>query len=62
MSHVTGFQEHLKNIGTTDTEKLMHNDQDALALENQLVESGDLLPLARHFIVCCEKDANNNLI
>lgn len=53
--YLAGFQEHLKNIGTTDAEKLMHNNQDALALENRLMESDDLLPLARHFIVCYEK-------
>jgi ubiquinone/menaquinone biosynthesis C-methylase UbiE len=53
--YLTGFQEHLKNIGTTDAERLMHNDKDALELENQLMGNNELLPLARHFIVCCEK-------
>jgi ubiquinone/menaquinone biosynthesis C-methylase UbiE len=57
--YLTGLQEHLKNIGTTDAEKLLHNSQDALELENQLMKSDDLLPMARHFIVCCEKNGEN---
>lgn len=53
--YLTSFQEYLKNIGTTDTEKIMFNNKNALELENALVESDEILPIARHFIVCCEK-------
>jgi len=53
--YLTSFQEYLRNIGTTDAEKLMFNNKDALELENRLMENDEILPLARHFIVCCEK-------
>jgi hypothetical protein len=53
--HLTSFQEHLKGIGTTDAERLMYNDPNALELEKRLTDSGELLCLARHFLVCCEK-------
>ena len=55
LRHITSFQEHLKNIGTTDAERLMHNDPKALELEELLINNGELLCLARHFLVFCER-------
>ncbi|MGB9598019.1 MAG: class I SAM-dependent methyltransferase [Candidatus Poribacteria bacterium] len=53
--YLTSFQEYLKGIGTTDTERLMFNNKEALELENTLMENDEILPIARHFIICCEK-------
>jgi ubiquinone/menaquinone biosynthesis C-methylase UbiE len=53
--HLTSFQEHLKGVGTTDAERLMYSDPNALELEKRLTDSGEFLCLARHFLVCCEK-------
>ncbi len=53
--YITSLQEHLKNIGTTDAERLMHNNPKAVKLEELLMNSGELLCLARHFLVFCEK-------
>ena len=53
--YVTSFQEPLKGIGTTDAEYLLRNDPEAQELENLLTESGELLCLARHFLVFCER-------
>lgn len=53
--YITSLQEHLKNIGTTDAEILMHNNPKAMELEKALINSGELLCLARHFLVFCEK-------
>ncbi len=53
--HITSFQEYIKNIGTTDAERLMNNDQKAMKLEELLINSGELLCLARHFLAFCEK-------
>ncbi len=53
--YITAFQEYIKDIGTTDTERLMLNDSNALEFEHLISENKDLLPLARHFVVFCEK-------
>jgi len=53
--YITSFQESLKGIGTTDAERLMHNDDDALKLENILIDNSELLCLARHYLVFCDK-------
>ncbi len=53
--YLTSFQEYLKNIGTTETDRILSNDRYASELENILVKNDDILPIARHFIVCCEK-------
>jgi 2-polyprenyl-3-methyl-5-hydroxy-6-metoxy-1,4-benzoquinol methylase len=52
---ITAFQEYIKNIGTTDTERLMINDDNAMKFEDLMSNNRDLLPLARHFLVFCEK-------
>jgi len=52
---ITAYQEHIKNIGTTDTERLMINDHNAMKFEDLMSNNRDLLPLARHFLVFCEK-------
>jgi ubiquinone/menaquinone biosynthesis C-methylase UbiE len=52
---ITSFQEPLKGIGTTDTEYLLRDNHPAQVLENMLMESEDLLCLARHFLVFCRK-------
>lgn len=53
--YVSSFQETLRGIGTTDAEKLMHDKPLALKLENMLIDSGELLPLARHFLLRCKR-------
>ncbi len=52
--HITIYQEPLKDIGTTDTERLMRADPEALALEELLMNSGDLVCMARFLLVDCE--------
>lgn len=54
MRHLTSYQEPLKSIRTTEAEELLHNEPKAQELENLIMESGELLCLARHIFVCCE--------
>ncbi|HIE27674.1 TPA: class I SAM-dependent methyltransferase [Candidatus Poribacteria bacterium] len=54
MRHLTSYQEPLKNISTTEAEKLLLYTPKAQELENLIMESGELLCLARHIFVCCE--------
>jgi len=56
--YLTCFQEPLKNIGTTDAEYLLRDDPEAYRLEELLTESEDLLCLARHFLVRCNRGDN----
>jgi SAM-dependent methyltransferase len=52
--HITIYQEPLKGIRTTETEHLMSSDPKALALEELLMSSGQLLCMARFLLVNCE--------
>jgi ubiquinone/menaquinone biosynthesis C-methylase UbiE len=52
--HITIYQEPLKGIGTTETEHLLRADPKALALEELLMNSGQLLCMARFLLVDCE--------
>jgi len=54
--HLTSFQEPLKGIGTTDTEYLLRDDPEAQGVENLLTDTRELLCLARHFLVSCERE------
>lgn len=54
--HLTSFQEPLKGIGTTETEQLLRDDPEAHELESLLTKTGELLCLARHFLVGCENE------
>ncbi|MFC1718652.1 class I SAM-dependent methyltransferase [Candidatus Poribacteria bacterium] len=56
MRYLTSFQEPLKDIGTTDAEYLLRDNLEAQELENLLSESGELLNLARHFLLRCEPE------
>ena len=49
--HLTIYQEPLKGIGTTETDRLMYGNPDAMAVEELLMESGELLCMARFFLV-----------
>jgi len=57
LRHITSYQESLKGIGTTETEKLLKNNPEAYKLENLLIERGELRHLARHFLVFCRKNS-----
>ncbi|MFQ6042518.1 MAG: methyltransferase domain-containing protein [Candidatus Poribacteria bacterium] len=58
MRYLTSYQESLKGIGTTEAEQLLRDNPKAQKLERMLMESGELLCLARHIFVCCEVDQN----
>lgn len=52
LRHLTSYQEPLKGIGTTDTEYILRDNPKAKALEQLLSDTGELLCLARHFLIC----------
>jgi len=54
--HITIYQEPLKGIGTTETEHLLRADPEAMALEKLLMNSGELVCMARFMLVSCEFD------
>ena len=56
MRHLTSFQEPLKDIRTTETEYLLRDDPKAQGVENLLTKTGELLCLARHFLISCERE------
>ena len=54
--HLTIYQEPLKGVGTTETEYLLRDDPNALALEELLMETGELACMARFLLLVCEDD------